>query len=639
VRAVPNGLSVDGPATMNSFKRTADSRMHDQPMTHTTTGRRRVADGDLRDRTRWLARLLQGLALATLAIASAAASGEAARDQAKSLALATDALQNGKFREAIQLLSPAMPALATDASAWRSLGFAHLKLHESKEAQAAYAKSLALEPANVQPLFYLGVACAQIGEAEQAFGWFAKAKATRRVDMTQLAVEPDLAALRSDARYAALLPRPEEFADPFVEPVRIIREWDGEAAGDQFGWIARSVGDVDGDGAPDFVTSAPTRNIQGENAGRVYVYSGRTGNLLWSVDGKPGDELGSGIESAGDVDGDGIPDVVASAPGSDTAYVYSGRDGHVLLTFHGEAKGDRFGEHVASAGDFNQDGHADIIIGAPGNSAGGKGAGRAYVYSGKDGHSLLTLTGARAGDAFGSSVGGFANSQHRFLIVGAPGAGRRKNGRVYVYKDLSPHPAFVIDAAPTGVALGAMFVSVLGDVDGDGVPDIFASDWSDGSKGPRTGRIYVHSGRTGQRLYTLNGETAGDGFGTTQSTAGDVNGDGRADLIVGSWQYGGAAQSGGRAYLFNGPTGRLLRTYTSRIPGDTFGFDAVGLGIPECGGEAQLLITAGWSGIHGFHSGRIFLIASGIPVACGEPRAVARSKVSKSPTSATSPVR
>ena len=71
------------------------------------------------------------------------------------------------------------------------------------------------------------------------------------------------------------MPRPKGFARPFVEDVNIIREWDGESAGDQFGWIARVIGDVDGDGMNDFVTSAPTKNLGGADAGRIYVYSGQ----------------------------------------------------------------------------------------------------------------------------------------------------------------------------------------------------------------------------------------------------------------------------------------------------------------------------------------------------------------------------
>ena len=531
------------------------------------------------------------------------------------LAAARAALQNADYRGALNILGPAMNMLGSNPTAWRDLGVAHLKLRESAEAEHAFSKALTIEPKNANLLMFLGLTAAQAGHTEEAFEWLQKARATRRVDMTQLEIEADAKILREDPRYPALLPRPEDFAHPFVESVNIIREWDGEAAGDQFGWIARVIGDVDGDGVNDFVTSAPTKNVGGENAGRIYVYSGRTGELLWKVDGAPGDQLGTGIEAAGDINKDGIPDVIGSAPSIDTVYVYSGRDGRVLKTLHGEAKGDTFGAHVASVGDVDGDGYSDIIVGAPGNNVGGKGAGRAYVYSGKDGHLLLTLTGTRAGDAFGSTVGGSSNTKHHLLLVGAPGAGTHKTGKVYVYRDLSQTPAFVFGADPTGVALGYMFLAVLGDVDGDNFPDVFASDWSDGSKGPGTGKAYVYSGRTGRRLYTFTGETPGEGFGTTKSVAGDVTGDGRADLIIGSWQYSREAQSAGRAYLYDGRSGRLLRTYTSRVPGDTFGFDAVGMGTRDGNGQSELLITAGWSAVHGYHSGRIFLISSGIPQA------------------------
>ena len=561
-----------------------------------------------------IARLLLGSIVVGAPSGGSVASHAAVPSYNAQLALdsATEALQKTDFEGAIKILDPAMKSLAQNPSAWRTLGLAHLKLRDSDLARQAYLKALALEPSNKLPILGLGIASAQMGRVDDAFGWLEKAKATHWVDMSRIDGEPDLAALRSDRRYEGLHLQADEFVHPFVEDVNIIREWDGEAAGDQFGWIARVIGDVDNDGINDFVTSAPTKSINGDSAGRIYVYSGRTGSLLWSVDGSPGDELGSGIESAGDVNRDGVPDVIGSAPAIDAVYVYSGRDGKVLLTLHGEAKGDRFGEHVSSAGDFVGDGQADILVGAPGNNAAGKGAGRAYLYSGKDGRLLLTLTGASAGDAFGSTVAGYSDGKNRFLVVGAPAAGPGRRGRVYVYRDLSTHPAFVIDADPTGVALGYMFVSILGDVDGDGVPDIFASDWSDKSKGPSTGKIYAYSGRTGRRLFTLSGETAGEGFGTTHSVAGDVNGDGRADLIVGSWQYGVTAQSGGRAYLFDGRTHKLLRTYTSRIPGETFGFDAVGMGTTDTQGQEELLITSGWSAIHGFHSGRVFLISSGV---------------------------
>jgi hypothetical protein len=189
-----------------------------------------------------------------------------------------------------------------------------------------------------------------------------------------------------------------------------------------------------------------------------------------------------------------------------------------------------------------------------------------------------------------------------------------------VYAGASHALRFVIDADETGDALGAMFVSVPGDMDGDGLAEIYAADWSNAARGLSTGRIYVHSGRTGARLLTLTGETAGDGFGTSPSVAGDVDGDGRADLIVGAWQYGKAAVSGGRAYLFSGRDGRLLRTFTDRTPGDTLGFDAVGLGDVDADGTVDLLLTAAWSGVHGYHSGRVFVISSGVAPAAVAPR-------------------
>jgi FG-GAP repeat/FG-GAP-like repeat/Tetratricopeptide repeat len=531
---------------------------------------------------------------------------------ASTLAEGVTRLQANDNIGAVKIVEPITVREPRNGHAWRVLGLAYQNLKDPDRASSAFKHALEVDPSVPTPLLNLGTIYALKGDKDQAFAWLAKARATHKIDMTQIAVAPELVSLRSDARFTSLLPTRQDFDNPFVEPVKIIHEWDGESAHDQFGWIARNIGDVDHDGVADFVTSAPTHGVNSEKAGRIYVYSTKTSKLLWSADGQKGDELGTGVEAAGDTNGDGIPDVIASAPGGGYAKVYSGRDGHILFTMKGEKSSDDFGRHASGTGDVNHDGFADVIVGAPNNSAGGKNAGRAYVYSGKDGSLLLTLTGEQEGDGFGSAVAGYADRNHIFLLVGAPRAGARHTGRTYVYDTLSEKPKFIVDSDESGGALGGMFLSIPGDVDGDGTPDIYASDWSNSAKGAMTGRVYVVSGRDGHPLLTLTGETAGEGFGTSPSVAGDVDGDGHADLIVGAWQYSGAAIGGGRAYLYSGKDGRLMEAFTCRTPGDTFGFDAVTMGDIDHDGSSDFLITSAWSGVHGFHSGRVFIVSSGI---------------------------
>lgn len=524
--------------------------------------------------------------------------------------LASDPAAAATLLEAITKADP------KNVRAWRMLGAARHRTQEFDRAVAAYAAALELEPNHPTTLYNIGASSARKGDVDNAFEWLTKARATKKYDMTQLTIDPDMASIRSHPKFASLLPVREDFADPFVEKTTIVREWTGEAAGDQFGWIARNIGDVDGDRVADVVTSAPTKTIEkNPRAGRIYVYSTKTGTKLWSADGGANHQLGLGVEGAGDVNKDGVPDVIAGAPFGGYANVYSGRDGKILLTLKAESAGEAFGRHVSTAGDVNNDGHADVIVGAPATPAPGTPAkdprpGRAYIFSGKDGAVLLKLEGERPGDGFGSTVAGQVINKRIVIVVGAQTGGPSNRGRAYVYDGLKATPQFTVDADETGAALAGMFVSVPGDVDGDNTPDVYLSDFVNSAKGPSTGRVYVHSGRDGRRLLTLTGETQGEGFGTSPSVAGDVNRDGHADLIVGAWQYAGAAISGGRAYLYSGKDGRLLRTYTCRTPGDTFGFDAVTMGDVDGDGASDFLITSAWSGVSGYRSGRVFIVSS-----------------------------
>jgi len=475
-------------------------------------------------------------------------------------------------------------------------------------------------PVRLQAMFQIAGIHARRGEPDSALRLLRELKQSGAFDVELARAADDFAALRNDARFETAMFQPGDFNRPFVEPVRVIHEFVGETRGDQFSWIARGIGDVDGDGVSDVVTSAPTYRTRtpppasGPSAapnGRVYVYSGKSGRLLWTQTGASGEALGTGLEGAGDVDRDGVNDVIAGAPGGNRAYVYSGRDGRVLQTLTSPDSGERFGQSASGVGDQNGDGVPELLVGAP---AADSAAGRAYLINGRNGGILHTFRGDRAGDALGSIVAGDRRAGGGALLIGAPGAGATPGrGRVYVIDGTSRQRRFIVNADSTGAALGAMFASVVGDVNGDGVRDVYASDFSDGTSGPSTGKVYVHSGADGSLLLRLVGERAGDGFGIGSADLGDIDRDGHDDLIVGAWQYSRDTPSGGRIYVYSGRDGSLLRTITGRVPGETLGFDATGVGDVDGDGVIDLLVTSSWSNVKGFQSGRMYIISGATP--------------------------
>jgi len=561
--------------------------------------------------------LLRSALILACGLPGARAAQEVPEDPSPAMRAALERIRSQDFAGAAAAFEAVTAEEPDNGPAWYWLGYARQATGELRAALAAHEEAAGFESVRAGACYNAGCAHARLGETDAAFEWLRAARAAGFGNLQRLDSDPDLSSIRGDPRFESLFPVGEEAR--FVEDLEVLLALVGESAGDRFGWIGRNAGDTDGDGVCDLLISAPFKNVDGPAAGRIYVYSGKTGALRFQRDGLPGAQLGIGIECAGDVNRDGIPDQLAGASqahGTGAAYVFSGEDGELLVELRGEAFGDQFGRKVAGAGDQDGDGFDDVIVGAPFHDGNGQDAGRAYVFSGRTGEVLFQLDGERPGDLFGRSVDALSSGGLQLLIVGASNAGEGQRGRVHVYRieDGEPREAFRIEGRDGDQNLGLMFVSAVGDVDGDGVPDVYGSDWNSNAGGlAGSGRIYVHSGKDGRRLHELAGKAAGEGFGIGTAEAGDVDGDGCDDLLIGSWQDGRGAPGGGSCTLYSGRTGAVLATYTCATPGETFGFDTTGLGDVNGDGSPDFLVTAADSFAAGRQSGRAFVVAGPRP--------------------------
>lgn len=260
----------------------------------------------------------------------------------------------------------------------------------------------------------------------------------------------------------------------------------------------------------------------------------------------PSAQLGDIFDVVGDLDGDGVEDLVAGLPGHDgvgadsgRVLVLSGSDGSTIRTHFGATAGDRYGSQVASAGLVDSDLVPDYMVGAEGFGA-EKGA--VSVYSGATGALIHDMRGFAAGDRLGAGMaraGDVDGDGREDLILGAPGVDEltSESGVVYVVSGATSAPLLVLANGEFETEFG-QFVAGLGDVNGDGVPDLLASapDLLDVSGG-NGGFSRVISGADGATLRQHNGYD--DGHGTTThigvglSGVGDLDGDGVGDYAIG----------------------------------------------------------------------------------------------------------
>ncbi len=378
----------------------------------------------------------------------------------------------------------------------------------------------------------------------------------------------------------------------------------GDDHNDLFGYAVSGAGDVNGDGHDDFIVAAVNDDNNGTDSGSVRVFSGSDGSILLNIDGDgPGIGFGIAVSGVGDLNGDGHADFIVGAFWDDTngvdagsARVFSGLDGSILHTFHGDDAGDLFGLGVSGAGDVNGDGCADLIVGAHYDDDNGLDSGSARVFSGLDGTILYTFHGDSAGDFFGKAVSGAGDVNgdgFADLIVGAqedddngPNSG---SARIYSGFDGSILHTFVGNGA--GDAFG-FSVSGAGDVDADGRADVIVGANADAPNGFASGSAWVYSGSDGSLIHGFLGDDAFDNFGYAVSGAGDVNGDGFADLVVGALLDDNSATNSGSVRVFSGLDGTILHTFDGDGTGAQLGQSVSGIGDADGDGFADVIAGA-----------------------------------------------
>ncbi len=388
------------------------------------------------------------------------------------------------------------------------------------------------------------------------------------------------------------------------------RAFDGSAAGDNLGLAVAGIGDLNGDGYDDLLLGRPGADPGGRtNAGSCSVHSGLDGALLLQIDGlEAGARFGSSAAPAGDVDGDGVPDLLVGAPtaspnglaGAGSAFVHSGATGAPLWRFDGAATQDRLGNAVAGAGDVDADGTPDLVVAAWWADPGGASlAGSAFVYSGSTGQQLHRFDGSALGDTLGGAVAGVGDLDgdgHDDVAVGAHNAdpgGLFSAGSVFVHSGASGQLLLRLDGNNADDWFG-LALTAAGDLDGDGVGDLAVGAENASPGGVhKAGALRAHSGATGLLLFSVDGTTANGFLGHAVAGIDDLSGDGVPDLAVAQdgFPAGGQADTG-RVLVLSGTDGSLLFESTGASGGDRFGSSLAAAGDQNGDGRPEVAVGA-----------------------------------------------
>ena len=335
-----------------------------------------------------------------------------------------------------------------------------------------------------------------------------------------------------------------------------------------FGYSVAVVGDIDGDGVADLAVGAPFQDgdFPGapgfgppQNVGKIFLISGRTLAVIGKLKDpefemvqpqKFGGQLGFSVAAAGDVNGDGVPDILVGVPhhivlgqggeedvvNAGRAFVFSGNNGNVLRTLDDPIpqEGARLGFAVAGLEDVDSDGIPDLLVGAPGKDTPDvedSQVGIAYVFSGRNGSVIRSLKfpspgPSDAGANFGAAV---ANAGQHKVLIGAP-----RRGRAFVFNAATGALKFTIHSPITERQPSFRFAVAAGkDLSGDGTPDFAIG-------APLLnnlhGVVFIFSGIDGSLQRTLRSpdSQAFARFGASIFLSSDVTGDGRPDILVGA---------------------------------------------------------------------------------------------------------